>query len=100
MSKEINIQPIGKRVLIKPEEVENKTTGGLVIPPSATDDKTPAMGTILKLGTGKDEKGKEVSFDVKIGNKVFFKKYAPEEIDVEGEIYLLLNAEDILAIIK
>lgn len=100
MSKEISIQPLGKRVLIKPEEIEDKTPGGLVIPPSASDDKRPAMGSVVKLGKGKDDDGKAISFEVKVGDKVFFKKYSPEEIDLDGEIYLLLNIEDILAIIK
>ncbi len=99
MSAKPSIQPIGKRVLVQPDEVEQVTKGGLVLPSSASDDKRPATGTILTLGVGKDE-DKEIKFDVKVGDKIYFKKYSPEEIEVEGVKYLLLDVEDILAIIK
>jgi chaperonin GroES len=99
MSVKTNIQPLGKRVLIQPDEVEQVTKGGLVLPPSANDEKRPATGTILTLGIGKDD-GKALVFDVKVGDKVYFKKYSPEEIEIEGKKYLLLDVEDILAVIK
>mgnify|MGYP003588762728 FL=1 len=99
MPAKTNIQPLGKRVLVQPDEVEQVTKGGLVLPPSASDDKRPATGTILTLGIGKDKDG-EVKFDVKVGDKIYFKKYSPEEIEIEGKKYLLLDAEDILAVIK
>jgi len=99
MSSKTNIQPLGKRVLVQPDEVEQVTKGGLVLPPSASDDKRPATGTILTLGVGKDKDG-EVKFDVKVGDKIYFKKYSPEEIEIEGKKYLLLDVEDILAVIK
>jgi len=99
MSSKTNIQPLGKRVLVQPDEVEQVTKGGLVLPPSASDDKRPATGTILTLGVGKDKDG-EVKFDVKVGDRIYFKKYSPEEIEIEGKKYLLLDAEDILAVIK
>lgn len=99
MPAKTNIQPLGKRVLVQPDEIEQITKGGLVLPPSASDDKRPATGTILTLGIGKDKDG-EVKFDVKVGDKIYFKKYSPEEIEIEGKKYLLLDAEDILAVIK
>lgn len=99
MPAKTNIQPLGKRVLVQPDEIEQVTKGGLVLPPSASDDKRPATGTILTLGIGKDKDG-EVKFDVKVGDKIYFKKYSPEEIEIEGKKYLLLDAEDILAVIK
>lgn len=99
MSAKTNIQPLGKRVLVQPDEVEQVTKGGLVLPPSASDDKRPATGTILTLGVGKGKDG-DIKFDVKIGDKIYFKKYSPEEIEIEGKKYLLLDVEDILAVIK
>lgn len=99
MPAKTNIQPLGKRVLVQPDEIEQVTKGGLVLPPSASDDKRPATGTILTLGRGKDKDG-EVKFDVKVGDKIYFKKYSPEEIEIEGKKYLLLDTEDILAVIK
>jgi chaperonin GroES len=97
---EIKIQPLGNRVLVKPQEEEETIAGGLVIPPSANDDKRPAMGKVLILGKGKDEDGKEVDFEVKKGDIIYFKKYSPNEIEIEGEQYLIIDADDILAIIK
>lgn len=97
---QIKIQPLGKRILVKPHEEEDTIAGGLVVPPSATDDKRPAMGEVLKLGKGKDEAGKDLSFDIKVGDVIYFKKYSPEEVEVDGEQYLIIDAEDILATLK
>jgi chaperonin GroES len=97
---DIKIQPLGSRILVRPQEEEETIAGGLVIPPSANDDKRPAMGEVLKLGKGKDEDGKEVEFPFKKGDVIYFKKYSPNEIEIEGEQYLIVDAEDILAIIK
>jgi chaperonin GroES len=99
MSTKSTIQPLGKRVLVQPDELEQVTKGGLVLPPSASDDKKPATGTILTLGIGKDD-GDDVEFDVKVGDRIYFKKYSPEEIEVEGKKYFLLDTDDILAILK
>ena len=100
MSNDVKIQPLGKRVLVQPSEVEEKTAGGLVIPPTSNDEKRPETGEIVKLGTGKDKNGKELEFNVKVGDKVYFKKYSPEEIEVNGDKFLLIDVEDILAVIK
>lgn len=100
MATDIKIVPLGKRVVIKPQDLQDKTPGGLVIPPSAADDKRPAYGEVVKLGIGKDEDGKAIKFDVKVGDLVYFKRYSPEEIEVDGTEYLVLDAEDIIAIVK
>jgi chaperonin GroES len=97
---DVKIQPLGNRILVRPQEEEETIAGGLVVPPSANDDKRPAMGEVLKLGKGKDEDGKAVSFDVKKGDIIYFKKYSPNEIEIEGVQYLIVDAEDILAIIN
>jgi len=100
MSTDIKITPLGNRVVIKPQDIQEKTPGGLVIPPSATDDKRPAFGEVVKLGIGKDKEGKVLKFEVKVGDLVYFKKYSPEEIEVDGSEYLILESDDILAIVK
>lgn len=97
---EINIQPLGNRVLVKPQEEEETIAGGLVVPPSANDDKRPAMGEVLKVGKGKDESGKAIDFQFKKGDVIYFKKYSPNEIEIGGEEYLIVDAEDILAVIN
>lgn len=89
------IQPIGYRVLVKPTELENKSVGGLVIPPSAQEGEQAALGEVVKLGIAPD-----MEFQVKEGDVIFFKKYSKEEITVDGEEYYIVEADDILAIIK
>ena len=91
MAKDIKITPIGRRILVVADKVEEKTAGGLVLPPET--------GKVVKLGEG-SFKGKPVHFDVKVGDRVYFKKYSPDEVEIGGEKYLLLDQEDILAIIK
>lgn len=99
MEKNIKIQPIGNRVLVKPDEIEERTSGGLVLPPSASEEQRPETGTVVKLGKGKID-GKEISFEVSVGDRIYFKKYSPDEILIDEDKYLLLNEEDILAIVK
>jgi len=67
----------------------------LIIPDTA-GDKKPSQGTIIKVGVT----AKEHKFLVKAGDVVFFKSYSPEEVEVDGKTYLLLNEEDILAVVK
>jgi len=99
MSKDIKITPIGSRVLVSPDKVDEKTTGGLILPPTSTEDQKPETGIIVKLGEGK-VKGKQMEFNVKVGDRVYFKKYSPDELEIDGEKFLLLDAGDILAVIK
>jgi chaperonin GroES len=99
MSKDIKIKPLGKKVLVKPDKVEEKTAGGLVLPPSSTEGEKPETGVIIKLGEG-TVKGKKVTFDVKVGDRIYFKKYSPDEIEVDSEKYFILDSDDILAILE
>lgn len=100
MAENIKIQPLGSRVLIEPQEIQEKTPGGLVIPPNASDEKKPSYGKVVALGKGKDSKGNPLKFDVKVGDMVYFKKYAPEEIEIDGKEWYILDTDDILAIAK
>ena len=99
MAKNIKVQPLGKRVLVQADRVEEKTAGGLVLPPSASEDQKPETGIVVVLGKGKED-GKEISFDVSVGDRIYFKKYSADELEIDDEKYLLLSSEDILAIIK
>ncbi len=96
---EVKVQPLGSKILISPMQLEEKTTGGLILPPSATEDQKPETGVVVKLGTGINEKGEKVHFSVKVGDKIFFKSYSPDEIEIEGNKYFLVDNSDILAII-
>jgi chaperonin GroES len=93
------LQPLGNRVLVSPDKAEEMTKGGLYIPSSASDKK-PGSGVVVKLGMGTTKSGKEIKFTVKEGDRVFFKQYSPEEVEVDGETYLLVDQDDILAVIN
>jgi chaperonin GroES len=99
MSRKTKIQPLGNRALVKPDEIEQTTAGGLVLPPSSKDEKRPETGTVLVLGEGQ-KNSKKITFDLKVGDRIYFKKYSPEEIEVDNDKYLLIDLEDVLAIIK
>lgn len=95
-----SIKPVGGHILVSPTTEEKKTKAGIIIPETASEEK-PQTGKIVALGDGKrDEHGKIVPFSVKIGELILFKKYSPEEIEVEGEKYLILEESDILGIVS
>lgn len=76
------------------------TKSGIVIPDTADKEK-PMMGTVVAVGPGKwNEKGERVQMSVKVGDKVLFKKYGPDEVEVEGKKYLVGDEDDILAILE
>ena len=93
------LQPIGSNILVKAES-EQTTASGIVLPDTVDKDK-PQRGKIVALGTGRlNPEGKVIPFNVKIGDTVLFKKYAPDEIELDGEEYLIMQENDILAIIQ
>ena len=82
------------------QEAEKMTKSGIVIPDTADKEK-PMLGTVVAVGPGKwNDKGERVQMSVKVGDKVLFKKYGPDEVEVEGKKYLVGDEEDILAIIE
>ena len=89
----MNIKPLADRVLVKPAPAEEKTISGIIIPDSAKEK--PLKGEILAVGNGtKDEE-----MIVKVGNTVLYGKYAGTAVEWEGEKYLIMRQNDILAII-
>lgn len=94
------IKPIGGYIMVEPIEEEEKTASGLIIQ-SAGKGERPQKGKIIELGTGaRDDDGKLISFNVKVGQVVLFKKYAPEDIELDGKKYLLMKESDLLAVIE
>lgn len=92
-------KPLGEKILIKRFEAEEKTAGGILLPDAAKEK--PKEGKIIALGDGKLlDSGKRAKFQVKKGDKVVFTSYAGTEIDIDGEEYLLMSEDDILAIIE
>ncbi len=92
------LQPLGNRVVIKVlEPEEEKTAGGIVIPESAQDQ--PQQAEVIAVGPGKFEDGEQVEPEVDEGDKVVFGKYSGSEVEYDGQEYLILDADDILAIV-
>ncbi len=97
---DIKVKPLCGRVLVKPLEKEEVTSSGLIIPDTAEKEK-PQQGVIVALGTGKiNEEGKKIDFSVKVGDTVLFKKYSPDEVTVDEIDYLVIEEDDILAVVK
>lgn len=95
----MKIRPLHDRVVVKRSEEERTTASGIVIPDSATEK--PAEGVIQAIGTGKkDDNGKSIALDVKVGDKVLFKSYGGTPVKVDGDELLVMTEDDILAIIE
>jgi chaperonin GroES len=94
----VNVRPLGDRVLVKPLEVGEQKKGGIIIPDTAKEK--PQEGEVVALGTGKrDEDGKLQDFTVQVGNKVLISKYGGTEIKIEDVSYLIMREDDILGIV-
>ena len=92
------LKPLADRVLVKVDEEETKTKGGILLPDTA--QKKSQRGTVIAIGPGKMlDNGVRTPFEVKVGDRVLFAKYSGVDIEEEGENYLLLSERDILAIL-
>lgn len=95
----MNIKPLGDRVIIKPIAEDITTKSGIVLPETVEKEKAE-RGEILAIGPGRLlDNGELALMSVKVGDKVMFKKYSPDEIKVDGEELLVISEQDILAII-
>jgi chaperonin GroES len=95
----MNLKPLSDRVVVKVLEAEEKTASGIVLPDKAKEK--PQEGKVMAVGTGKVlDNGTKVEMEVKEGDKVIFSRYAGTEVKVEGDDYLILRQDDILALVK
>ena len=95
----MKIRPLHDRVIVKRLEEERKTASGIVIPDAAAEK--PDQGQILAAGPGKrDENGKHVALDVKVGDRILFGKYAGQSVKVDGEELLVMREEDIMGVVE
>ena len=95
----MKLRPLHDRVIIKRLEEERKTASGIVIPDTAAEK--PDQGEVLAVGPGKkNEDGKLVPVDVKVGDKVLFGKYSGTTVRVEGDELLVMREEDIMGVIE
>jgi len=95
----VKIQPLGDRVVIRRDESEETTAGGIVLPDSAQDK--PARGRVVSVGDGKLlDDGTRGEMQMKAGDRVLFSSYAGESIELGDEEYLLMAEENILAVVE
>ena len=99
MASKLRLKPLGGRVIVEPIEQEEMTAGGIILPETAKEK--PQEGKILAAGPGdRDEEGKRIAMDVKVGDRVLYAKYSGTEVKVDGKKLLILKENDILAIVE
>jgi chaperonin GroES len=96
----MTIKPLHDNVVVKAITKEEATKSGIVLP-DTIDKEKPEKGEIIEIGPGKMLKnGERASMSVKKGDKIIFKKYSPEEINIDNKEYLMINESDILAVLE
>jgi chaperonin GroES len=95
----MKIRPLHDRVIVKRIEEEKKSAGGIVIPDTAAEK--PDQGEIVAVGKGKkDDNGKLIAIDVKVGDRVLFGKYSGQTVRVKGDELLVMREEDLMGVIE
>lgn len=94
----MNVKPLGDRVVIKMMEAEETTTSGIILVDSAKEK--PQVAKVLAVGPGGLVDGKEVTMELKVGDKVLISKYAGTQFKLDGEEVTILRQSDVLAIVE
>lgn len=95
----MKLQPLNDRVIVKADEAEEKTSGGLIL--TSDSKEKPVTGKVLAVGDGIiGPDGKKVPIPVKVGDKVLYGKFGGTEVTIDGEELLILRSEDIYAVFK
>jgi chaperonin GroES len=95
----MNVRPVHDRIMVRRLEEGEQHIGGIIIPDTAKEK--PQQGTVIAAGSGKaKDDGTRVPLDVKAGDQILFGKYAGQEITLEGQEYLIMKEDDVLAIIE
>ncbi len=96
----MNVRPLGDRVVVKPLTKEEVTQSGIIIP-DTVDKERPEQGEVVAVGPGRlMDSGSRAPMDVKLGDKVVFKKYAPDEVELGDETLLVISESDIMAVLE
>jgi len=94
------LKPLFDNIIVKRLEENEKTKSGIVLP-DTVDKEKPQKGEIIAVGPGKiDEQGNKIALQVKVGDKILFRKYSPDEIKIDGEEVLVMAQSDVIAIIE
>lgn len=95
----MKIKPLHDRIVVKAADKEQVSAGGIILPDTAQEK--PQRGEVLAVGPGKTlDSGTVASTDVKVGDHVYYGKYSGTEVKVEGEEYVILRADDVLAVVE
>jgi chaperonin GroES len=95
----MNLKPLADRLVVEPNEQEEVTAGGIILPETAKEK--PQQGKVIAAGPGRiDDKGKRVDMEVKLGDRVLYAKYSGTEIKLDGKKVLILRESDILAVVE
>ncbi len=95
----LKFRPLHDRVVIRRIEAEERSAGGIIIPDTAKEK--PSQGEVIAVGPGgRDETGKLIPIDLKVGNKVLFGKWSGTEVKIEGEELLIMKESDIMGVIE
>ncbi len=95
----MNLKPLGDHLIAKPIGEDKVTKSGIVLPDTAKEK--PEQAEVVAVGEGRVlDNGSRLAMSVKAGDKILFKKYAPDEIKVDGEEYLVLSESEVIAIIE
>lgn len=96
---ELNLRPLGERVIVRALPQEERTKSGIYLPDTAKEK--PQQGEVMAVGNGKvTDDGKTIPMTVKAGDKVLYGKYSGTEVKIEGEEYLIIKESEILAILS
>jgi len=96
----MTLKPLGNRVILKPLKEEEVTKSGIILPDTVERERSE-KALVIAVGPGKmQDNGERTAMSVAPGNKVLFKKYSPEEVKMNNEEYLIVDENDILAIIE
>jgi chaperonin GroES len=95
----MNVRPLHDRIIVQRLEEGEQQVGGIIIPDSAKEK--PQQGKVLAVGNGRStDDGKRIPLDVKAGNVILFGKYSGQEIKLDGEEYLIMKEDEVLAVIE
>ena len=95
----MQLRPLGSHVIVEVIEKETKTASGIILPD--TGEKRQGQGKVIAIGPGKVlENGSRQVMEVRVGETIVFKQYAPDEVKVDEKNYLVLSADDVMAVIE
>ena len=95
----MTVRPIHDRIIVQRIDEGEQKVGGIIIPDTAKEK--PQQGTVIAVGNGKtNDNGKRIPLDVKAGDRILFGKYSGQEIKLDGQEYLIMKEDDVLAVIE